>query len=395
MRWLSQIVAITWLNLLTIRQRLGASFVAMFGIAGVVAVFVAVLSIAEGFQKVMMSTGSADTAIVMREGADSEMTSVLSRQDVVIIGDAAGVKRTETGAASSPELFVIVDVAKKSAGTEANVPLRGVHPAAFAVRPEVRIVRGRRFEPGRNEVIVGRGAAEQYVGLEVGRSVRWGQNTWTIVGVFDADGTLPESEVWTDAAVLQPAYQRGTTYQVVYAKLETPEAFTAFKDVLTTDPRLKVKVLRETEYFAEQTVILKGIITTLGALVAGLMGIGAVFGSLNTMYAAVAARTREIAMLRAIGFGSAPVVVSVLAEALVLAVIGGTAGALLAYVAFNGFKTSTMNWQSFSMVTFAFAVTPALLVQGVVYSVVMGLVGGLFPAIRAARLPIVAALREL
>lgn len=395
MRWLSQLVAVTGMNLLTMRQRLVPSFVAMFGIAGVVAVFIAVLSIAEGFKRVLVGTGSPDTAIVMRQGSDSEMTSVLSRDETTIIANAPGVKRTSAGAAASAELFVIVDVPKKGAGTDSNVPMRGVQPAAFEVRPDVKIIEGRRFEPGRNEIIVGRGALGQFVGLELGRTPKWGQNTWTVVGIFEANGTLPESEIWTDVAVLQPAYQRGTTFQAVYAKLESPEAFNAFKDSLTSDPRTRVKVVRETDYFAEQSTLLTNLITTLGALIAGLMGIGAIFGALNTMYAAVANRTREIATLRALGFGGGPVAVSVLAEALVLALVGGVAGALVAYAAFNGYQTSTMNWQSFSMVSFQFAVTPSLLVQGVIYSVLMGLLGGLFPAIRAARLPIVTALREL
>jgi len=393
--WLSQVVVVTVLNLRTIRQRVTSSMVAVVGIAGVVAVFVAVLSMAQGFQRTMATTGSPDTAIVMRSGADSEMVSILTIDDVRLIGDAAGVRRNEKGPVASGELFVIVDLPKRTTNTTANVPLRGVGPNAFAVRPNVRIVEGRRFETGRNEVIVGRGAAGQFAGLEIGRVLKFGQGDWTVVGIFDAGGTMSDSELWCDAAVLQPAYRRGNSFQTVYAKLESPEAFTRFKDALTTDPRLNLKVLRETDYFAEQSQLVSNLITTLGAGIALLMGIGAIFGAINTMYSAVAARTREIATLRALGFGGGPVVVSVMVESLLLALLGGAIGGAVAYVGFNGFQTSTINWQTFSQVAFAFAVTPGLIVAGIVYALMMGMLGGLLPAVRAARLPIVAALREL
>jgi putative ABC transport system permease protein len=393
--WLSQVVVVTLLNLRTIRQRLGSSAVAVVGIAGVVAVFVAVLSMSEGFRKTMATTGSPDTAIVMRSGADSEMVSILTLDDLRIVGDAVGVRRGERGAYVSGELFVIVDLAKRSSNTTANVPLRGVGPSAFAIRPNVKIVQGRMFETGRNELIVGRGAAGQFAGTELGHTVRWGQNQWTVVGVFDAGGTISDSEIWCDVSVLQPAYRRGSSYQTAYVKLESAEAFTKFKDALTTDPRLNLKVVRETDYFAEQSQMVSTLITTLGSIIALLMGIGAVFGAVNTMYSAVSARTREIATLRALGFGGGPVVVSVLAESLLLALIGGVIGGTVAYAGFNGFQTSTINWQTFSQVAFAFAVTPGLIVAGIVYALVMGLLGGLLPAVRAARLPIVSALREL
>jgi putative ABC transport system permease protein len=393
--WVSQVIIVTALNLRTIGQRLSSSAVAIVGIAGVVAVFVSVLSMGEGFRRTMASTGSPDTAIVMRSGADSEMVSILGREDVRIVGDAPGVRRGEDGAYASAELFVIVDLPKKSSNTTANVPLRGVSPGAFHVRPNVKIVAGRMFQPGRNELVVGAGAQAQFANTELGRTLRWGQNDWTIVGVFDAGGTYSDSEIWCDAAVLQPAYRRGSSFQTVYVKLESPEAFTRFKDALTTDPRLNLKVLRESDYFAEQSQTVTTLITTLGSLIAMLMGIGAVFGAVNTMYSAVAARTREIATLRAIGFGGGPVVVSVLVESLVLAMLGGAVGGGIAYFGFNGFKTSTLNWQTFSQVAFAFTVTPRLMVAGVVYALLMGLFGGLLPAVRAARLPIVSALREL
>ncbi len=393
--WLSQIVVVTALNLRTLRQRLSSSFVAVVGIAGVVAVFVAMLSMAAGFRKTMASTGSPESVIVMRSGADSEMTSILVRQDANIIGDAPGVRRAADGPVTSPELFVIVDLPKKTTNTTANAPLRGVGPRVLQVRPNVKIVAGRMFETGRNELVAGRAAAAQFGGVEVGRTLKLGQNTWTIVGIFDAGGTVSDSELWCDASVLAPAYQRGNTFQTVFVRLESADAFTRFKDALTTDPRLNLKVVRESDYYAEQSQMVTNLITTLGTLIAMLMGVGAIFGAVNTMYSAVAARTREIATLRALGFGSVPVIVSVLAESLALAAIGGVIGGAIAYLGFNGFETSTINWQSFSQIGFAFAVTPALIVSGVFYALAMGLVGGILPAIRAARLPIVSALREL
>jgi putative ABC transport system permease protein len=393
--WLSQIVAVTLLNIRTLPQRKGTAVVAAVGIAGVVAVFVAVLSIAEGFRQTMTMTGSRDVAIVMRAGTDSEMSSILMLEDVRIVTDAPGVLRGTEGPVASAELFVIVDLPKRTTGTDANVPLRGVQQAAFAVRPDVRIVEGRAFRPGRNEVIVGSAAAAQFRGLEVGSVLRWGEQDWVVAGVFDAGGTVSDSEIWCDVAVLQPAYRRGTSFQSVYTRLASEADFDGFKDALTTDPRLNVKVLRETEFYAEQATMLYAVVTQLGLVVAVLMGIGAVFGALNTMYSAVSARMREIATLRAMGFGGFPVVVSVLVESMLLALIGGLAGGVIAYAAFNGYQTATMNWQSFSQVAFRFAVTPELLVQGVVYSLLMGFAGGVLPAFRAARLPVVTALREL
>jgi putative ABC transport system permease protein len=256
-------------------------------------------------------------------------------------------------------------------------------------------VEGRTFEPGKNEVIVGVGAAREFAGMEVGGSLRIGHHDWPVVGVFSADGGTAESEIWTDAPVLQAAYSRGNSFQSVYVRLNSPDAFTTFKDAVTTDPRLGAKVMRLSEYYASQSTAVTKLITTLGYLIASLMAVGAVFGALNTMYSSVSARTREIATLRALGFGRGAVVVSVMLESIALALGGGMFGAGLAYFIFNGFHAATMNWQSFSQITFAFAVTPQLLQQGVLWATVIGLIGGLLPAIRAARQPIAEALREL
>jgi putative ABC transport system permease protein len=394
-KWWKQTTAVTLLNLRMLKERKGSSIAASFGIAGVVAVFVAILSIGVGFSRTMANSGAPDTAIILRSGSDSEMMSGLRHDDTKIIADAPGIQRSAEGPIASAELYVIVDLPKRSTGTAANVPLRGVQPAAFAVRDKVKIVEGRSFAPGKNEILAGKAAAAQYSGLDLGSTLRWGENTWTVVGIFSAAGTLADSELWCDAAVLQPAYRRGDTFQSVHAKLTSPEAFTAFKDALTTDPRLDVKVVRESDFYAQQSQAISSIITFLGGFIAILMAIGATFGALNTMYTAVASRTREIATLRALGFSAGPVVVSVLVESLALAAAGGLVGALLAYLVFNGYRASTINFQSFSQVGFTFAVTPPLIVGGMFIALFMGFLGGLFPAIRAARQPVVTALREL
>jgi putative ABC transport system permease protein len=391
----SQLLQVSLLNLRNLRQRVGSSLVAVIGIAGVVAILVAVLSIAEGFRKTMMSTGAADRAIVLRQGSSSEMLSFFSGDSARLIKNGPGVLQSEQGSEASAELFVIVDMPKRGSGTAANVPLRGVEPAAFEIRDELKIVEGRNFRSGTREVIVGRSATLSFEGLEVGSVLRFGAADWTVVGVFEAGGSLTESEIWCDARVLQPAYRRGNSFQAVYVKLDDPSVLTDYKLALAADPRLNVVVQRESEYFAAQSKVLVGIIQNLGLVIAIIMGAGAAFGALNTMYTAVSSRSREIATLRALGFQRGPVLVSVLVESLFLGLVGGAIGAVSAYYLFDGFQTSTLNWQSFSQVAFQFAVTPRLLVTAILYAVILGLIGGILPAIRAARLPIAQALREL
>ena len=393
---LSQILAVTSVNLRSIRARLGSSSVAVIGIAGVVLVFVAVLSIAEGVSATMKASGDPDVVLILRAGSDTEMTSGLAGDATRIIQDAPGIARDASGTPmTSPELFVVVDHPLKRSGTPANVPLRGVTPEAFKVHNHLKIVEGRNFEPGKNEIIAGRAASRQFVDLSVGRQIKWGENTWTLVGIFEDGGSVSESELWCDVRVLQPAYRRGNSYQSVYARLASPGAFTQLKDSLTANPQLQVTAMRAPDYYGSQTETLQNIIRTIGGIIAVLMGVGAVFGAVITMYTAVASRTREIATLRALGFGSFPVVVSVLAEAALLAVIGGAIGGAVAYLAFNGYETATMNFQSFSQIAFKFAVTGPVLGEALFYAVLMGLLGGMLPAIRAARLPVVTALREL
>jgi len=393
--WIAQTLAVTSLGIRNIPQRLGSSIVAIVGIAGVVIVFVAVLSIGEGFKAAMTVAGSQSRALVMRSGADSEMTSRITGPESEVIKQAPGLLRDGNRAIASAELYVLVDLNKRSTQTAANVPLRGIEPTALQVRDEVKLVEGRMFQFGTNEAIIGRSAVREFAGADLGSDIRSGQLKLKIVGIFMADGSVAESEIWADTRLLQGAYRRGNSYQSVLARLDSPASFDAFKNWLTTNPQLNVQVRRENEYYSAQSTTMTTLIHGIGYAIAALMGIGAVFGAILTMYTAVASRTREIATLRALGFNTGSVLVSVLTESMALAVLGGVIGGIIAYAGFNGYQTATMNFQTFSQVAFAFAVTPALLIQGLSYAIAMGFIGGLLPAIRAARLPISSALREL
>jgi len=396
MRWLAQTFAVLALNIRTIPARLSSSGVAIIGIAGVVVVFVSVLSIAAGFQAAMQGSGAPDRALVLRSGADSEMTSGLSGTDVDVIKQAPGIRREGQMTLAAAELMVIIDLPKLvTPDAPANVPVRGISAESIPMRREFSMVEGRMFGFGTNEVIAGRAASGQFVTLKVGDTIVSGQNRWNVVGIFETDGGVAETEIWIDARVLQGAYRRGNTYQSLLAQLDSYDSYDTFRDYLTSNPQLNVSIRRENEYYAAQSQTLIRLIRTIGFGIAALMGIGAVFGAILTMYTAVASRAREIATLRALGFNTGSVLVSVLAESMVLGLIGGTIGGVAAYLAFNGYQTSTMNFQTFSQVAFAFRVTPQLLVMGLIYALMMGLIGGLFPAIRAARLPIPVALREL
>jgi len=395
LRWLSQTLAVSALSVRTIPQRASSSAVAMVGIAGVVIVFVAVLSIGEGFRAAMQDAGAPDRAVVMRAGADSEMTSGLPGSNADLIKEAPGLLRVNNRPMASAELYVLVDLNKRSTGTAANVPLRGIEPEALQVRNEVKIIDGRMFQFGTNEAVVGRAANRQFTGVDLGSAFTSGNLKLRIVGIFESNGTVGETEIWCDSRLIQGIYERGNSYQSVLARLDSPASFDTFKNWLTTNPQLNVQVRRESEFYAQQSQVMSSLIRGIGYTIAVLMGIGAVFGAILTMYTAVSSRTREIATLRALGFNTGSVLISVLAESLALAAVGGLIGGLTAYVAFNGYQTSTMNFQTFSQVAFAFAVTRSLLIQGLSYALAMGLVGGLMPAIKAARLPIATALREL
>jgi len=391
----SQITAITSMNVRNMSQRAASSIVALIGIAGVVTVLIGVLSIAEGFKAVLDISGSDQVAIVLRNGATDEMGSGLQQEQTRLIADSKYAARDEQGPLVSPELYVVIDVPLKSTGTTANVPLRGVGPQAAKLRGNFRIVEGENFTPGKFEVVVGKGASMQFSGLTVGNTLRMGNADWTITGIFEDRGSVAESEIWTDATVLQGAYNRGTSFQSMRVKLTSPSDMQAFKDELSTNPRLNVRVFSEKQYYAEQSKILVTLVSTIGSAIAILMGLGAIFAALNTMYSAVSSRTREIATLRALGFGPAPVITSVLAEALLIGLVGGVVGMIVSYIAFNGVRATTMNFATFSQLTFAFTVTPPLLIQGLVYALILGFIGGLLPSLRAAKLPITTGLREL
>jgi len=395
MSWLRQTIAVLLLNLRTIPSRLGSSIVAIIGIAGVVIVFVSVLSISAGFSAAMSGAGSRDRALILRQGSDTEMTSGLEGMETRILKDAPGIQHEGGAALVSAELYVIIDLPKKTTGTTANVPMRGIEPSAVKIRNEASIVQGRMFQFGSNEVVVGLGANRQYQNLSVGDTLVTGQNKWQVVGVFESDGSVSETEIWCDVQTLQSVYRRVNSFSLMLAKLDSPEALDTLEAWIANNPQVKVDVHRESEYYASRSRIMTELVNGLGLRIATLMAIGAVFGAVLTMYTAVASRAREIATLRALGFNSLSVVVSVLAESIVLGGIGGVIGAVGAYAAFDGFQTSTMNFQTFSQVAFAFRVTPALFITGLIYALAIGLIGGLLPAVRAARLPISKALREL
>lgn len=391
---LSQIGIITMMNLRNLPQRIGTSSVAVFGVACVVGVLIGVMSMASGFQRTMTNAGSPTTAIVMRTGATSELNSGISYEQSQLIASAPGIQRADGEPIASPELFVIVDLLKRATQSSANVPLRGVGSNAFTVRESVKIVEGRNFEAGRNELIVGRGAHSQFANLDVGSTIKFGPTEWTVVGIFTAGGGLAESELWCDSRILQNAYRRGNSFQSVRVKLTSPEALSELKTAIASNPQLEMDAQLETDYLAAQAEPVSMFIKSVGYPVAILMALGAIFGAINTMYASVSTRTREIATLRALGFGSFPVAFSTLFESLVLSLIGGAIGSLIVFLLFNGYSVSTLNFSSFSQVVFDFAVTADLLIQGVFFAAIIGIIGGLFPAIRAARLPVATALRE-
>ncbi len=394
MSQLKQIISVTAMNLRSLPQRLAASVVAIIGVGAVVGVFAGVLSMASGFEKTMLSAGSEGTAIVIRAGSSSELSSGIGNNQVQVIAEAPGVVKDENGAVLSAELFVLVDIAKKSNNQEGNVPLRGVQAGAFQVRDNVAIVEGRMFDTGKNEMVVGRAAQQTFAGLDIGSVVPFGLTEWTVVGVFEDNGSVSESELWTDVRVLQSIYRRNS-FQSVRVKLESPEAIEAFSDFLKDDPRIDPDVYSEKEFYSQQSENLANFIRIVGYPLTFLMAIGAIFGALNTMYSSVSARGKEIATLRALGFGPLSILSSTIIESGALAVLGGILGGGLAWLFLNGYTVSTLNGASFSQVVFDFAVSPDLLVQGLIAAVIIGLVGGLFPAIRAVRIPVSTALREL
>jgi putative ABC transport system permease protein len=383
-------------NLRSMKVRWLTAVAAVLGIAGTVGVFVAMLALAHGFRATLVNSGSPENVLIRRAGSSAELDGSVDLDQVRAIEDEPGVARNASGKPLvSPEAVMIAGFNLKETHTNANVQVRGVSPIVLEVRPNIKIKEGRFFEPGLAELVIGKNVTSTYEGLELGQSIAFGGQTWKVVGVFDAGGSAFDSEVWADSRVLNQVYKRPENLsQSVTVRLNSASAFNQFKDAVTSDPKLTVQVDHEVEYYARQSVVLTKLITVLGGLVAFIMGIGAVIGALNTMYAMVSERGREIATMRAIGFTQRSIVFSFLFEALVIAFIGGVIGCICV-LKLNGYTTGTMNMQTFSHMAFAFQITPILLLTGILFALLMGLVGGLPPAIRAARRPIAIALREL
>jgi putative ABC transport system permease protein len=382
-------------NLRSVKARWTSAIVAVLGIAGTVGVFVAMLSLARGFRATLVSSGSVDNAIVMRAGATSEMMSGIALDTIKVLQDEPGVARVNGEPLVTSEVVVVAPFPLRATGTDANVQVRGVSPNVLTVRRNIKIIEGQMFRPGLSELVAGRNASNSYSGLTLGNKVRFGGGEWTVVGIFDAGGSAFDSEVWCDGRVLDDVYKRpANIFQSATVHLTSPDAFQEFKDAVTKDPRLDVDVSREIDYYAKQSQTMTRLITVLGGLVAAVMAIGAIFGALNTMYSAVAERIREIAVMRAVGFGATSVVFSFLIEAVLISFVGGAIGCL-AVLPLNGFTTGAMNWQTFSHLAFAFRITPVLLCGGIVFALAMGVAGGLLPAIHAALRPVAAALRSL
>ena len=392
-----QAASVTTVGLSTLKQRLGMSSVIVVGIAGVVAVLVALLSMSDGYRETLQKTGSADTAIVMRGASASEVMSVLDHDSVTLIPQAPGIAKDASGKPiASPELVVAANLPLKGgdADDEGSVQLRGVGDEAWTVRPNLKMIEGRKFTPGMRELIAGKGAAAQFAGLVPGHQVRLGNQLWTVVGIFSSGDSM-DSEIWGDAPVVADTYRRGSSRASVTVRLENPQAYDAFKAALDGNPQLKVDVDTTYDYFSKQSEGVSKFLTYIGIVVGSIMAIGAIFGALNTMFAAVAARAREIATLRAIGFRGLPVVVAVMLETMLLALLGGLLGGLLAWLVFNGYSASTLAAGTVGKLSFQLKVSPELLWVGLLWALTIGFIGGLFPALRAARLPVTTALREL
>ena len=382
-------------NFRSIRERWTSTIVAVLGIAGTVGVFIAMLSLANGFRATLVASGSPGNALVLRAGSPSEMMGGVTLDSVRIVQDAPGVARDASGPLVTQEVVGVIPFPLISTGTDANVQVRGVSSNVLHIRTFVKIVQGRMFEPGLSELVVGKNASKTYAGLTLGNTVNLGGGRWQVVGVFDAGGSAFDSEVWCDAKILSEVMKRPPNiFQSVTVHLASPDSFQQFKDAVTADPRMNVDITREIDYYAKQSTTMTRLITVLGGLVAAIMAIGAVFGALNTMYSAVAERGREIATMRAVGFSSSNVILSFLFEALLISFVGGIIGCI-AVLPLNGLTTSTMNFQTFSNLAFAFKITFNLLLMGVLFALVMGVLGGMLPAIRAAIRPVAVALREL
>ncbi|AUN31114.1 ABC transporter permease [Niveispirillum cyanobacteriorum] len=391
MRILNQIIAVCSINLKSLPERFWLSFSTVMAVAMVVTVLLSFLALAAGFKRTLDGTGSEGIAIMLRDGSQQEVNSVIALDQLRLIGEAPGIVRKDDGnPLVSGELYVIVDGVRRSTGLKANLPLRGIGKDGAALRDGLTITQGRMFEPGSNEIVVGEGLIREFAGFDLGSEVRLGTGTWKVVGVFSMNGAVFESELWGDATVVQSLFRRGSAFQTVRVRLQTPESIDLLRDYVANEPRLKLEVFSEKGYFAGQSSNTVNLIKTAGWPLAIAMALGALAGALNTMYSSVASRSREIATLRCLGFGGFPSFVATLLESLVLAGIGGVIGSLGIFLFFDGFSTSTLG-QGFTQIVFTVTLTPALVQQGIILALIVGLIGGFFPALRAARVPIVTA----
>ena len=395
MKWFRQMFAVTDMNMRSIQERVGSSLVVIIGIAGSVAVMVSLLAMAGGLRSTVESTGDEDRAIVLRSGSNSELSSSISREEANVIENAAGLKSKDGSPMVSFELYTVVDVKKKGAEDTSNLPFRAVQPMSFHIRPELKIIEGRNFEEGKSEIIVGRGAANQFEGLEIGKSIKFRSAEWTVVGIFSSGGDVHESEVMADLLIAQSAFNRGATSTNAIVRLNDEESFDQFAIYLENEPRLEVKVERESDYYKEQGAGVSALINVFGYLVASIMAVGSVFAALNSMYSAVSTRLVEIGTLRALGFQGSSILGAVMIESMFLALLGGLLGGGLAYIIFNGYTVSTLAGGTFSQTSFDFAVTIDIIQQGLFPALTVGFLGGFFPAWKAARQDITSALRSL
>lgn len=376
--------AVCSLNLRSLPQRFWMSFSTVVAIALVVTVLLAFLAMGTGFRKTLSGTGAEDIALILRKGSTGELSSVVTRDEQRVLDEAPGIAKVDGKPLASPELYVIVDAIKKSSGTKANMPLRGIGPNGLALRANASIIEGRLFKPGSNEIVVGRGLLKEFSGFELGKAVRFGVNTWKVVGVFEADGSAFESELWADLPVIQSLFKRGNTAQTVRARLTSPAALKTLQDYIKSDPRLNVEAQSEKQFYAEQSKRLSSVIQSLGWPLGIAMALGALSGALNTMYSSVSARAGEIRTLRIIGFGSISTFVGTMVEAMVLTALGALLGIAITWLFFDGLTASTIGG-SFSQVVFDFRLSGANIINGFVLAMVVGFLGGLFPAWRAAR----------
>ena len=395
MSWLNQIIAVTNMNLKTVLDRSGSSLVVVIGIAGSVAVMVSLLAMAQGLNSTIASTGEADRALILREGSDSELSSGIAMQDINIIANAPGILEQEDEPMIAAEIFTIIDLKKKGTEETSNLPLRGVQEMSFKIRPEFEIIEGERFQPGTGQVVVGKGAADQYQGLQVGNEIDIRNSKWKVVGIFSTQGDVHESEVWADLTYTQGAFRRGASASVALVKLNSEQALDELGIFVENDPRLKLKVERESDFYNNQSSGASSVINAFGYTVAVIMAIGALFAALNTMYSAVSTRLVEIGTLRAIGFQGSSVLFALMLESMILALFGGLLGSGIAYLMFNGYTVSTLAGGSFSQTSFAFAVTADIIRQGMILALVVGTFGGILPAWKASRQDITEALRAI